>query len=80
MIVGTPYSPPNPEKIKVTQMWKSKWLLGGSTKVTQKWQKSDPKKSLIWVTFRVKIRTRRIGANPEKSDLVNFWGPGLKKI
>ena len=27
-----------------------------------------------------KLRTRRIGANPEKSDLVNFRGPGPKKI
>ena len=25
----------------------------------------------------LRVRTaRRIGANPEKSDLVNFWGPG----
>ena len=29
---------------------------------------------------RILSRTCRIGANPEKSDLVNFWGPDRRKL
>ena len=30
--------------------------------------------------IKLQIRTRRIGANPEKSDLVNFRGPDKRKF
>ena len=42
MIVGTPYSPPpEPRKNQSDSKATKKWLLGGSTKVTQKRLKSD---------------------------------------
>ena len=57
----------NPKIVEVIK----KWLRGVGLRVAQKWLENDS----TWLKKSVWIRTRRIGANPEKSGLVNFGGP-----
>ena len=52
-------------------------LNGHRYMVTRKWPKNEQQRAPPSFShfFAPSLRTRRIGANPEKSDLVNFRGP-----
>ena len=73
-----------PTECRVSQLPMLLWQLQGLDLVCncsrQMRYLSQPGNTGMCIMSIVRIRTCRIGANPEKSDLVNFWGPDWRKF